>query len=776
MKKKLLFSEILILFFLFALTTASAQTLTISPVSGKQGDTVAIPITFTNDSNNVLFMQFDIVADTSLASVTGITKGTVIKNFDFGYNETEPGRFTILIFPPQLPFSPIPGGEIARLTVKILKTVNSVDINFENVEMIDSTGTEDIIPKELNNGKITNPLVPKADAGEDQTILEGNRVMLDASASFNPDGGGLLSYKWEQISGITVMLSGSNIPQPDFTAPEVDDSGDILIFKLTLKNSVGFEDTDEVTINVEDATPIISLNPSLKYISETEGEFSVEVANTGTGVMNWTAASDSDWLKIIQGSETDIGTIKVNYTANTGEIRIARIIVTAPDAINNPQICEVIQDPSDWIKMDTGISSHLRGIWGSSENNVFAVGRDGVILHYDGKTWEAMTSNNSDYLRSVWGSSENDVFAVGYSGTILHYDGNEAGLWEEMNSGVSGDLNSVWGISEKDVFAVGEDGIILHYDGISWSKMTVPTFNPLYSIWGDSGNDIYAVGGVWNDFIILHYDGNNWTEITDSFSNIPYSIWGNAGNNIFAVGNAGMISRYNGNNWTEMKGDTANYLRGIWGNSSGSNLFAVGVGGIILRYNGNEWREMSVGASDDLFAVWGSSETNIFAVGNSGVILRHGLTDPLSVTPSEIEVSAAGGTTDFEVIISGSGISWKAESNADWLKIESGSSGIDNGTIKVSYIANPGDERTGKITVTTTGTVSDSQSIEIKQNKVIRGDVDGNGIIDLRDAILVLKVLTGNAANDNISVFADVNGDGKIGIEDLLYILRAVVY
>ncbi len=637
MKKKLLFTEILILFLLFALN-ASAQTLTLVSVSGKQGDTVGVPIRFTNDGNNVLFMQFDIIADPSLALVTGITKGTAIKNFDFGYNETEPGRFTILIFPSQLPFPPIPGGEIARLTVKILKTVNAVDINFENVEMTDSTGTEDIIPTELNNGKITNPLVPTADAGEDQIIIEGDKVMLNASASFNPEGGGLLSYKWEQISGITVTLSGSNIPQPDFTAPEVDESGAILTFKLTLKNSVGFEDTDEVTIKITDTTPILSLNPSLKYVSETEGEFSVDVANIGTGVMTWTAVSDAEWITLTQNTGTDTGIIKVNYTANIGEIRIGRIIVTASDAINSPQICEVVQDPSDWIKMETGISAHLRGIWGSSENNIFAVGRDGVIIHYDGNTWEAMTSNTSDYLRDVWGSSENDVFAVGYSGTIIHYDGNEAGIWEEMNSGVSDDLNSVWGSSEKDVFAIGEDGIILHYDGISWIKMTVLTFNPLYSIWGNSGNDIYAVGGAWNDFIILHYDGKNWAEMKDSFSNIPYDIWGNAGNNIFTVGNAGMISRYNGSTWTEITGETINYLRGIWENISGSSVFAVGIGGTILRYNGNEWIKMSVGASDDLFGIWGSSETNIFAVGNSGVILRHGLTDPLSVTPSEMEV------------------------------------------------------------------------------------------------------------------------------------------
>ena len=35
----------------------------------------------------------------------------------------------------------------------------------------------------------------------------------------------------------------------------------------------------------------------------------------------------------------------------------------------------------------------LSGIWGSSTEDVFAVGLDGTILHYDGKAWSPMTGS-----------------------------------------------------------------------------------------------------------------------------------------------------------------------------------------------------------------------------------------------------------------------------------------------------------------------------------------------------------------------------------------------
>ena len=60
----------------------------------------------------------------------------------------------------------------------------------------------------------------------------------------------------------------------------------------------------------------------------------------------------------------------------------------------------------------------------------------------------------------------------------------------------------------------------------------------------------------------------------------------------------------------------------------------------------------------------------------------------------------------------------------------------------------------------------------------MKGDIDGDGDLDLSDVLLALRVLAGLAPsgvrNDYMNSGADANGDGEIGIEEVLYILQSV--
>lgn len=94
-------------------------------------------------------------------------------------------------------------------------------------------------------------------------------------------------------------------------------------------------------------------------------------------------------------------------------------------------------------------------------------------------------------LEGVWGASPEEVFAVGTEGTILHFDGAR---WEPMTSGSESHLAAVWGTSSTDVYAVGEAGTVLHYDGTAWSQMTAPTLAELRGVWGSSLGEVTVVG------------------------------------------------------------------------------------------------------------------------------------------------------------------------------------------------------------------------------------------------------------------------------------------
>ena len=286
------------------------------------------------------------------------------------------------------------------------------------------------------------------------------------------------------------------------------------------------------------------------------------------------------------------------------------------------------------------VDDHLIGIWGSAANNVFTVGRNGVILRYNGMVWVTVSSGTTNDLIGIWGSAANDIFAVGENGTILHYDGIS---WSSTTVS-SEDLNGVWGSAGNNVFAVGEwDANILanifHYNGFNWNTMVSGTTNELWSTWGSAPNDVFAIG---ESGTILHYNGANWNAMVSGTTNDLSGVWGSAANDVFAVGENGSILHYNGANWNAMVSGTANNLRDTWG-SAANDIFAVGENGSILHYNGANWNAMVSGTTNDLSGVWGSAANDVFAVGKENTILHYNGANWRTMT--------SGTTTDNEIIL-----------------------------------------------------------------------------------------------------------------------------
>jgi photosystem II stability/assembly factor-like uncharacterized protein len=143
-----------------------------------------------------------------------------------------------------------------------------------------------------------------------------------------------------------------------------------------------------------------------------------------------------------------------------------------------------------WSRMASIAQVPLNGIWGTTcGEDVYAVGAPSVdhenairytILKFDGEKWSRMdapaVAPGKGNLNSVWGASNTDVFAVGDDGVILHYDGK---TWTEtsgktrtqMALRATADLYNIYGFSEKQIYAVGRYGTILYYDGVDWKKV-----------------------------------------------------------------------------------------------------------------------------------------------------------------------------------------------------------------------------------------------------------------------------------------------------------------
>lgn len=178
----------------------------------------------------------------------------------------------------------------------------------------------------------------------------------------------------------------------------------------------------------------------------------------------------------------------------------------------------------------------------------------------------------------MWGSSSNDLYAVGNGGNIAHWDGVK---WSKIESGTTTNINDVFGIvdpitQEKSIFCAvsyvfqqGDQKILTisnnKVDSLSWT-----TGRRIHSVWTKSNLFIYTAGGG-----IFENKRGYWNEITEVPLYYSRNIRGTIHNNIFVCGDFGLFSHYNGSSWY-----TYNelYMQGIYFSLSALNNSVVSIG------------------------------------------------------------------------------------------------------------------------------------------------------------------------------------------------------
>jgi len=282
--------------------------------------------------------------------------------------------------------------------------------------------------------------------------------------------------------------------------------------------------------------------------------------------------------------------------------------------------------------------SVLRDVWGTDENNVYAVGGLRIngqavgILKWDGTSWTPQ--NNQGGFDAIYGFSENDIWVVG--GGVFHFDGVE---WEQKDSKlVNGhievldsvlhnntDFISIWGTSSSNLYlgssGRGEygNGKIIHWDGEKASVVytyTVDGQSGIVDIYGISENDIFAAG--MNDLpatdILLHFDGISWKP-DNTIPSFPFKIYTVLSFNINETILGGTSVYFGGSgNWT-----ATNFpFSLVWKirGKAANDLFGVGSFGSVSHYNGEQWKFY-----DELYTPAGGRYRGVFATGDKVFIV-----------------------------------------------------------------------------------------------------------------------------------------------------------
>jgi len=345
------------------------------------------------------------------------------------------------------------------------------------------------------------------------------------------------------------------------------------------------------------------------------------------------------------------------------------------------------------------------GIWGNASDNIYVVGEDGTIVHYDGTStggiqWKRMTSPTAQLLRAVWGvprvaqaGVSERMVAVGNNGEMLEYVG---GAWSRVVNTRAGMLTG---------FNVGATFSRFDLHGVygnDWDLITT---------YGDYGGSPYKWAGPkpWRRYMGAAIPPSNssadWPSRTDSIS---ASIWrpydefswryrmfkGNwewkvgANNHIFSVGHDRDASWNRAFIFKEKPDSSSYYIRingmhtanAIWG-SSLNDVFvagrtAGGAGGMLRSSDAlrsDRWNWMTLPAVPSLNGVYRGSADYVFAGGDAGTLLFfNGSTwsavkgqDGNNITPNDI--------------------------NSVWGTAQTGLYGVgDNGTIVyLGYPSNP---------------------------------------------------------------------------------------
>lgn len=337
------------------------------------------------------------------------------------------------------------------------------------------------------------------------------------------------------------------------------------------------------------------------------------------------------------------------------------------EAVPDDTAPDVVEAPGGWTIDALGPPGAINGIWGI-DGRLFAVGDGGTILWNTGAGWGPMESPTEYHLYAVFGLAGDDMWAGGRYGTMLHFDGE---AWTAVETGIPGmeavDIMALWGESGH-LFAVGTGGTILRLIGDDWEKENSNTDADLVSIWGASlinvfvgtsaGSILRNVGGAWTNTQVfggnvavnglhgtgmLHvvaggdggsiavFDGDSWDP---KLSNDPqtrdiHGVWTYEEDNVWLTGAGGVVIHYDGKKWNlaDVKGPyyKEKGWQDLWGHvtpGGDAELWSCGQDGAILLHTAEEWVDASAWPEADIHDVIGFGSGDALALGDSGFLAR----------------------------------------------------------------------------------------------------------------------------------------------------------
>jgi sugar lactone lactonase YvrE len=195
-------------------------------------------------------------------------------------------------------------------------------------------------------------------------------------------------------------------------------------------------------------------------------------------------------------------------------------------------------------RMQTPGEKLLYGVWGTGVDNLWAVGdgpvngpdAGGVVWKFNGTEWvdDPTVPEGLPTLYKIWGRSATDVYAVGRQGVIIHYNGVR---WRTIQTGVVRPLFTIHG-NESRVVATGGafEGVILELQGASFVDVTPEGAPQINGVYVGPGGLASAVGAEGSNVVS---GAHGWELKNPAVAGGPvdfHATWMDSAGGVWAVG------------------------------------------------------------------------------------------------------------------------------------------------------------------------------------------------------------------------------------------------
>jgi hypothetical protein len=185
----------------------------------------------------------------------------------------------------------------------------------------------------------------------------------------------------------------------------------------------------------------------------------------------------------------------------------------------------------------------INKMWGNA-SDMYVVGNNGFIAHYNGSSWTKIESGTSLDVRDIFGAQITnagawEIFAtagnplISPDRAILQINGNTAQAIS--GTGISWALNGIWFSPGQYYWLVGDGEWEKHptLNASSWRSQALTTYT-IDAVRGNGSNDVFMCG-AFGEF--LHFNGITWKSyIAQTGMDGSYLALAARGNTVIAVG------------------------------------------------------------------------------------------------------------------------------------------------------------------------------------------------------------------------------------------------